>query len=129
MQRIGFVLIILLAACSHSVSRNTEWALTSFKKADSVNPILKPDSSLVFLDPVLQDSVLWAQKDVFNPAAVIRRDTVFLLLRAEDTVGKHAGTSRIGLAWSTDGLHFKMHHLPVLYPEVDKQLDWEWDGG
>ncbi|MFL5740048.1 MAG: glycoside hydrolase family 130 protein [Flavisolibacter sp.] len=129
MHRIGFVLVILLTACSHLESRHTEWAMTSFIKADSANPILKPDSSLVFLDPILQDSVRWAQKDVFNPAAVVRHDTVFLLLRAEDTVGKHAGTSRLGLAWSIDGLHFSMNRLPVLYPEVDKQLEWEWDGG
>ena len=39
------------------------------------------------------------REDVFNPAAVVKNDTVFLLYRAEDKIGKFAGTSRIGLAW------------------------------
>ena len=61
----------------------------------------------------------WEEKDVFNPAAVVRNDTVFLLFRAEDSIGKFAGTSRIGIAWSTDGLHFTKHPAPVLYPDND----------
>jgi len=42
------------------------------------------------------------KKDVFNPAVAVRNDTLFLLYRAQDKVGKPAGTSRIGLAASTD---------------------------
>jgi predicted GH43/DUF377 family glycosyl hydrolase len=54
---------------------------------------------------------------------------VFLIFRAEDTIGKHAGTSRIGLAWSTDGLHFNKYAAPVLYPDNDEYKKWEWEGG
>lgn len=100
----------------------------SFSKADSINPVLLPDSAS-FLCPVWNKHIHWAAKDVFNPAVVIRNDTLFLLYLAEDTVGKYAGTSRIGLAWSLDGLHFTKHPVPVLYPDHDAQKVYEWEGG
>ncbi|OYW17804.1 MAG: glycosidase, partial [Sphingobacteriales bacterium 12-47-4] len=46
-----------------------------------------------------------------------------------DTVGKFAGTSWIGLAWSLDGLHFSKYPEPVLYPDKDSMNRWEWEGG
>jgi predicted GH43/DUF377 family glycosyl hydrolase len=73
--------------------------------------------------------VKWEEKDVFNPAAIVRHDTVFLLYRAEDKAGRYAGTSRIGLAWSRDGLHFTKHPTPVLYPNNDSLKKFEWEGG
>jgi predicted GH43/DUF377 family glycosyl hydrolase len=127
--------LLLLVACNNSTSntpvatKDSTWTLIPFTKADEANPVLHPDTSLVFTCPVLKQDIAWAQKDVFNPAAVNRNDTVFLLFRAEDTVGKHAGTSRIGLAWSVDGLHFTTYKSPVLYPGNDDQKKWEWDGG
>src|SRR5690348_2401599 len=102
--------LIILFACNNpgpattTVRENPGWTLTPFVKADEVNPIMAPDSSATFNCPII-GNVKWEAKDVFNPAAIVRHDTVFLLYRAEDSVGKYAGTSRIGLAWSTDGLH------------------------
>ena len=58
----------------------------------------------------------WEEKDVFNPAAVVKDGLVHLIYRAEDTVGRFAGTSRIGLATSRDGLHFERRPQPVLFP-------------
>jgi beta-1,2-mannosidase len=137
-----FVLFsIFILSCNSSENKNTpenktatenkaeDWTLTPFQKQDHVNPIMIRDSTLVFTDPILKKPVQWARKDVFNPAAVIRNDTVFLIFRAEDTIGKYAGTSRIGLAWSTDGLHFNKYPAPVLYPDNDDQKKWEWEGG
>ena len=106
-----------------------DWALLPFSKADSVNPILLPGAVLKFKCPVRGDTVKWEEKDVFNPAAVVRNDTVFLLYRAEDVLGKFAGTSRIGLAYSADGLHFKKNSVPVLYPDNDSLKKYEWEGG
>jgi predicted GH43/DUF377 family glycosyl hydrolase len=123
---------VIISACSSRNDEHTEfpeWGLGPFSKVDSVNPVLQPDALLTFEDPVLQDLIRWEEKDVFNPAAVVRNDTLFLLYRAEDTVGKSAGTSRIGLAWSTDGMHFNKNQHPVLFPDSDPQLEWEWDGG
>ncbi|MBL7742937.1 MAG: hypothetical protein JNN00_05610 [Chitinophagaceae bacterium] len=104
------------------------WPLLPFTKADEVNPVLTPDSLATFSCPIT-GKVKWEEKDVFNPAAVIRKDTLFLLYRAEDKIGKYAGTSRIGLAWSTDGLHFNKHPVPVLYPDNDSLKKYEWEGG
>jgi len=114
---------------SSDISKQYKWALLPFTKADEVNPILLPDANSKFYCPVRKTDVQWEEKDVFNPAAVVRHDTVFLLYRAEDKIGKFAGTSRIGLAWSTDGLHFTKHPTPVLFPDNDEQKKYEWEGG
>lgn len=74
--------------------------------------------------------VLWEEKDVFNPAAVVKDGNVYLLYRAEDKIGSLAGTSRIGIAWSEDGIHFENRlTTPVLYPAIDKFNKYEWEGG
>jgi predicted GH43/DUF377 family glycosyl hydrolase len=73
--------------------------------------------------------VKWEEKDVFNPAAVVRDGKIYLLYRAEDTLGKFAGTSRIGLATSDDGLHFVKKDTPVIYPQNDSLKALEWEGG
>lgn len=105
------------------------WALLPFKKADAANPVLLPDSTLVFTDPIWNKEVRWAKKDVFNPATVVKGDTLMLLFRAEDTVGRHAGVSRIGLAWSLNGLQFTSFPEPVFFPKEDDNKQWEWEGG
>lgn len=127
-------LVLVLLSCtgqqySASTGGSPTWPLLSFEKADSVNPVLTADPSLEFTCPVLKQRVKWAEKDVFNPATVVRHDTLFLLFRAEDKIGKYAGTSRIGLAYSTDGAHFTAYPEPVLYPAEDAYKKWEWEGG
>lgn len=132
-----FFFTAIIFSCTNQPAPQTEaekktgkdWALLPFQKADRANPIMIPDSSLVFTCPVLQKPIKWAQKDVFNPAAIVRNDTLFLLFRAEDVIGKYAGTSRIGLAYSLDGLHFTRYPEPVLYPAEDDYKKWEWEGG
>jgi predicted GH43/DUF377 family glycosyl hydrolase len=60
-------------------------------------------------------------KGAFNPAAVKVGEKTILLYRAQD--GK--GTSRVGYAESSDGVHFTASDKPVLSPETD----YEKDGG
>jgi beta-1,2-mannosidase len=57
----------------------------------------------------------WESKYVFNPAAIVAGGLVYLLYRAqgEDLV------SRIGLAWSHDGVHFERAADPVIEPDSD----------
>jgi hypothetical protein len=74
-----------------------------------------------FYLPNSKKEVKWEEKDVFNPAAVVRDGKVYLVYRAEDKIGKFAGTSRLGLAISSDGLHFKKEAKPIFYPENDAQ--------
>ena len=104
--------------------------LLGFEKPGA-NPVMQADSTFLFFCPVRQDSVRWQRADVFNPAAVVRNDTVFLFFRAEDNPKAHLGgrTSRIGLAWSTDGIHFERFPLPVLYPDRDAFQKWDYPGG
>lgn len=135
------VLLALLFAFLHScknpapgpsttalAAADSAWALLPFTKVDSVNPVLAAGTG-VFSCPILQKQVKWEEKDVFNPAIVVRGDTLLMLYRAEDSIGKYAGTSRIGLAKSTDGLHFTRMPAPVFYPAEDAQKKYEWEGG
>ncbi|GAB3569047.1 glycoside hydrolase family 130 protein [Amycolatopsis endophytica] len=67
------------------------------------NPILRPRGEG------------WESGNLYNPAAIVVDDRVALLYRAhaEDRV------SRIGLAWSDDGVRFDREDDPVLFPEHD----------
>jgi beta-1,2-mannosidase len=107
---------------------STSWAMLSFTKVDSLNPILQAGDR-TFVCPILKTTVKWEEKDVFNPAAIVRDGKVWLLYRAEDKIGKHAGTSRLGLAVSSDGLHFQRRSEPVFFPDNDSLKIYEWDGG
>jgi predicted GH43/DUF377 family glycosyl hydrolase len=104
--------------------------LLGFEKPDQ-NPIMQADESFRFFCPVRMDSVRWQRADVFNPAAIVRNDTVYLFFRAEDNPRAELGgrTSRIGLAWSTDGIQFNRYPHPVLYPDNDPYQKWDFPGG
>ena len=105
-----------------------QWAVLPFTKVDSANPILGPGQG-EFTCPILQKKIKWENKDVFNPAVVVREGKVWMLYRAEDTIGKYAGTSRLGLAVSSDGLHFDRMPEPVFFPGNDSLKKYEWEGG
>ena len=105
------------------------WTIGPFVKADAANPCLSPNAESTFFCPVRQASVHWEIKDVFNPAAIVSHDTLRLIYRAEDTVGRHAGTSRLGIAKSMDGLTFTRAGAPVLFPDRDSVHRYEWEGG
>lgn len=76
-------------------------------------------------------NVRWEATHTFNPAAVVRNGKINLLYRAEDDRGHGIGgfTSRLGLAFSSDGVHFRQESEPVLFPESDGQKAREWYGG
>lgn len=64
-------------------------------------------------NPILTPSDLpWENMLVFNPAAVISNDKIYLLYRA---LGTSDQISRFGLATSTDGIHFARQKHPVYY--------------
>jgi len=122
------VTFLFIVCCCSAVAQEKPWMIAPFVKQDHVNPCLVP-GALQFTDPILKKAVAWEEKYVFNPAAVVRNGKVYLLYRAEDTVQKFAGVSRIGLAESTDGLHFTRRPAPVLYPDNDEYKKYEWEGG
>ncbi|HZV59356.1 MAG TPA: glycoside hydrolase family 130 protein [Candidatus Eremiobacteraceae bacterium] len=63
----------------------------------------------------------WESAGVFNPAVVFAFHKSIMLYRAQDS----SGTSRIGYAESTDGIHFTRRDQPVLLPEAR----YEQNGG
>ncbi|MBS1666855.1 MAG: glycosidase [Bacteroidetes bacterium] len=131
-----FVLGFTLCSCNNlDKNKATEqkmadssWALIPFVKADSVNPILSPGNGS-FICPIRNEKVLWEEKDVFNPAIVVKDGKIFMLYRAQAKTGKPDGTSRIGLAESSDGFHFTRREEPVLFPANDDEKKYEWQGG
>lgn len=134
---VALPLLLILSSCKEAkeapdtspTGTHEKWML-GFKKTD-INPIMTADSSYVFNDPVSNKAVQWQKADVFNPGAVVRNDTIFVLFRAEDNPKAILGgrTSRIGLAYSTDGIHFTKHAQPVLYPDNDEFSQWDQPGG
>jgi predicted GH43/DUF377 family glycosyl hydrolase len=124
-----FISMVLFTSCSGPDDKTGDWMIGPFSKLDDSNPCLVPGDSAVFNCPVNGVMINWEVKDVFNPAVVVRDDKIYLLYRAEDSVGKHLGTSRIGLAESTNGLTFTKCPEPVLYPDNDRMNQFEWDGG
>jgi predicted GH43/DUF377 family glycosyl hydrolase len=103
------------------------WAIGPFQK--KTQPVLEPNAELVFSCPVRGTTVRWAEKDVFNAAAVVRDGKVYLLFRAEDTTPHVLGTSRVGVAISDDGERFTCLPDPVLYPDNDAMSRYEWEVG
>jgi predicted GH43/DUF377 family glycosyl hydrolase len=103
-----------------------DWRLGPFS---SPVRILDDRAGVTFECPVSRRQVAWAAKDVFNPGAVVHDGKICLLVRAEDDVGRYAGTSRIGLATSADGMRFDLEPEPVLAPGDDRWQAWEWPGG
>jgi len=123
-------LILFLFLVSLSCGeRESNWQWGPFIKIDTNNPILEPLKTSLFFCPVRYEWVNWEFKDVFNPAAINRNDTTFLIYRAEDTIGIYNGTSRLGLAFSMDGVEFERLPQPVFFPDSNEMVMYEWEGG
>jgi len=125
---------LILAASAFILAAQTpgNWEIGPFVRPDSVNPVIVPRPESVFACPIRRTQVHWEALHTFNPAAVVRDGKIYMLYRAEDDTGvRQIGmhTSRLGLAWSDDGLHFTRLPSPVLYPANDDQKEREWEGG
>jgi beta-1,2-mannosidase len=93
----------LVAAASSSLGTFGDWQRLS------PQPIISPQGDG------------WESAGTFNPAVVILDGKFVMLYRAQD----RAGTSRLGYAESSDGIHFTRRPQPVLSPEAD----YEQNGG
>lgn len=130
MKRRYFYLIVLLLIFGFTGNIQTKWDFRTFYKPVE-NPVLKADSTFTFIDPIKNTPVRWQRADVFNPAAIVRDNKVYMLYRSEDNPAAVLGgrTSRIGLAYSDDGIHFTKYPAPVLYPDSSKFMQYDWPGG
>lgn len=131
-QTIAILTLLILSGCNNSFQKGgsrlqirEDWAMLDFIKADSINPVMEPSSGQVFLCPLAGKEVRWEERNVLNPSAVVKDGKVYLIYRAQDS----DMTSRLGLAVSDDGLHFRKQPSPVLYPDSDAMQKYEWKGG
>ncbi len=129
---IFFLALFAFMGCTDSPDRkisedksDSVWPMVDFVKADSINPILEPSSDQVFDCPVSKKQKHWEERNVLNPSAIAKDGKVYLIYRAQD----NDMTSRLGLAVSDDGLHFKKEPAPVFYPDNDSMMKYEWSGG
>ncbi len=129
----GCMLLLACTGRSQSPEQTAagNWTLGPFHRP-LVAFVLAPDELPVFFDPVTAKLVHWEATSTFNPAAVVRDGRIVVLYRAEDAsgamvIGGH--TSRLGLAQSTDGTHFRRLPEPVFFPSRDAEQSREWPGG
>ena len=131
-KSLGFMVLIamLCFGCNMEPKEKGEskqhfenWAFTEFTKVDSINPILKPTTKLSFECPLTKSQRNWEARNVLNPSAIVKDDQIYLFYRAQDS----SGTSRIGLAISSDGLYFKKQAEPVFHPDNDFMKTYEWN--
>lgn len=126
------VVLIAWLFAGNVLAQEHDWMLGPFVRPTEVNPIITPRATSVFDDPMSGTIVRWEEMATFNPAAVVRDDSVYVLYRSEDKLGEMqigGHTSRIGLAQSQDGLHFTRRKAPILFPDDDAQKQNEWPGG
>jgi predicted GH43/DUF377 family glycosyl hydrolase len=127
----GGLFFLLSYLTSSSLGIDQDYFIGPFTRVlDS--PIITPDNSSLFYCPLTPGYVAWESLHTFNPAAIVKNNTVFLFYRSEDNtgplgIGMHV--SRIGLATSLDGVNFKRDSTPVFYPDHDSEESREWKGG
>jgi beta-1,2-mannosidase len=123
---------ISLGAAAQTSVQQSAWTIGPFTRPATGNPVIAPNPASTFDDPIRHAPVHWEALHTFNPAAVVRNGKVYVLYRAEDDsgtmqIGMH--TSRLGMAESSDGVHFTRSAEPVFYPAEDAQKEREWPGG
>lgn len=67
-------------------------------------------------NPILAPGKDFTSKGIFNPTVIKEGREFFMLFRAETDDGL---TGRIGLAMSSDGIHFTIYPKPVIVPSSD----------
>ncbi len=102
-------LCLLLLFCSPFLfSKTANWPFAAWRRI-SDKPVISPQGDG------------WRSAGTFNPAVILHDGKFVMLYRAQD---KH-GTSRLGYAESSDGVHFTQRPEPVLSPETE----YEKNGG
>jgi predicted GH43/DUF377 family glycosyl hydrolase len=101
-SRLFLLLFICVLLFSPGASRPKQELFRDWKRL-SESPILSPAGTA------------WESTGTFNPAVIEHGNKYVMLYRAQDA----AGTSRLGYAESSDGIHFARKSEPVFGPEAD----------
>jgi predicted GH43/DUF377 family glycosyl hydrolase len=126
-----FLLLAAVLLAANTLSAQS-WVIGPWVRPTAA-PVIVPDKSASFTDPISHQKTFWEALHTFNPAAVLAPDgDVAVVFRAEDAsgaaeIGGHV--SRLGLALSTNGLQFKVQPSPVFYMGNDAQKVNEYPGG
>jgi len=132
MKKLFLILFIFPPILSGLRAQEKEWMLGPFERFTQQQPIIQKKTNSQFKDPVTGNVVKWESMATFNPAAIVKDNKIHVLYRAEEKLGeKEIGghTSRIGMAISADGLHYKRKPAPIFFPDNDDQKKYEWPGG
>lgn len=132
MGRAILIMAIVFGVAMIEADAQSQWQIGPFVRPAEGNPVIEPRPASTFQDPILGKPVHWEALHTFNPAAIVRGGKIFVLYRAEDDTGSNeigGHTSRLGLAESADGIHFKRSPTPVFFPANDSQKEREWPGG
>ena len=118
----ALVAAVAVVSCREGRDGLPEWAIGPFSRPVS-SPVITPDAGPYFDCPMLGDRVRWAEGATFNPAATLYDGRIAVLFRSEDDLNQGIGTrtSRLGLAWSDDGVTMLPEPAPVLFPAEDAQ--------
>jgi predicted GH43/DUF377 family glycosyl hydrolase len=122
---------VLSAILVPTLEGQQNWVIGPWARASQA-PIIRPRPESTFIDPISGKSVHWEALHTFNPAAIVKDGKIVVLYRAEDDSGEMmigGHTSRLGMAVSTDGVHFERGPQPVFYPSKDDQMERESPGG
>src|SRR3984893_11384202 len=95
-------LLLPAAVVFAGLAAATDYPLGEWRRA-AETPILSPQGTT------------WESAGTFNPAVVRYAGNFVMLYRAQDA----AGTSRLGYAEGSDGMHFNRRAEPVLSPEAE----------
>ncbi len=108
MRKLALLVVASVLLAGNILSAQS-WGIGPFMRP-SAAPVIEPNPSYYFTDPITQQRTFWAAGHTFNPAATIAPDgDVAVVFRAEDTSGSDAigaHVSRLGLAITRDGLSF-----------------------
>jgi beta-1,2-mannosidase len=108
MNSVPKLILVACALLTALLAQTTPPAISNWRRV-SDTPIIAPEGNS------------WESAGTFNPSVVRYRNKFVMLYRAQD----QAGTSRLGYAESTDGIHFQRRSEPVFSPLTD----YEKDGG
>ena len=127
-----YLFVLLINTALFSQSKEKDWMLGPFARPENAQPVLEKNASSSFKDPITNKTAHWESMATFNPAAIVKNDSIFVLYRAEEKLGeKEIGghRSRIGMAISVDGFNFTKKPEPIFYANNDNQKENEWPGG
>src|ERR1700694_5264298 len=82
-HRVSLPLGLLWAASSLLAQSTHSWTLGPFARPVDA-PIIAPNPTAVFTDPILGKPLHWEALHTFNPGAIVHGGKVYVLYRAED---------------------------------------------